>query len=83
MRKLRKLTNLKMKNPMIKKSNMQIASKQAGLKVKSASPRFNYYFKEADEPLEVEKEHVEKILKNPNFYEFGKVKKEGKNGSKS
>lgn len=57
---------------------VKIASKQAGLKAKSANPRFNYYFEKANEPVEVEEEHAKKILRNPTFYEVGKVKKGNK-----
>jgi hypothetical protein len=54
---------------------MKIASKVPGLRVRSSFPNFNYYFEEADVPLEVEESHTEKILKNSNFYESDKIPK--------
>ena len=51
---------------------MQICSKEKGLCVKSSFPKFKYRFKEANVPVEIEESHVEKILKNPTFYEAGK-----------
>ena len=62
---------------------MKIASKQP-CKLKSNSPKFNYKWKEADEPIEVKEEHTEKVLRNPNFYESNKeVKKEVKSTKKT
>ena len=38
------------------------------------NPEFKYFFHEADKPVEVEKEHAEKILKNDTFYKYTKEK---------
>lgn len=57
---------------------MKICSKQAGLTVKSSVPAFKYKFKKADDPIEVSKEHAEKVLRNKTFYEYGKTPKKSK-----
>ena len=54
---------------------MKIASKQPGLCVKSNYPKFKYKFPVADEPVEVDEDHVEKVLLNSNFYETNKSMK--------
>lgn len=59
----------------MKSEMVKIASIQGDIRAKSIEPRFNYFFKEADVPIEVNKEHVEKILKNKTFYEFEKRSK--------
>lgn len=58
--------------------SVNIASKQAGLRALSSEPAYSYFFEKSDMPVEVNKEHAEKILKNPNFYEY-----KGKNQIKS
>jgi Holliday junction resolvasome RuvABC DNA-binding subunit len=56
---------------------MKIASKRPGITVKSVKPNFKYQFKNPCEPVEINEEHAEKILKNSNFYIVSeKVKKE-------
>ena len=51
---------------------MKIACKQANVCIKSNNPKFKYRFKKAGDPVEVEEEHVEKILMNGDFYESDK-----------
>lgn len=51
---------------------MKIASKQKGVKIRSANPSFNYRFREADVPIDVPEEHAKKILRNPTFYKWDK-----------
>ncbi len=58
---------------------MKVASKQKGLTIKSTVPSFKYKFKKADDPVEMPKEHAEKVLRNSNFYEYGKAPKKTKN----
>ncbi len=60
---------------------MKIASYQSGLKISSVKPSFNYYFEEADEPIEVEEKHAKKLLQNDNFYESDKPIKLKKKGT--
>ncbi len=62
---------------------MKIASIQEGLTVKSRVPSFVYKFKKADEPIEMPKEHAEKVLRNGNFYEFGKSTKKPKKSAEN
>lgn len=53
---------------------MLVASKQGGVRIFSSNPSFNYFFQEANTPIEVEDSHVEKILRNLDFYIYkGKV----------
>ncbi len=47
---------------------MKVASKQSNICIKSNNPKFKYRFKQADIPLEVEDEHLDKILMNGDFY---------------
>lgn len=49
---------------------MKICSKQSGLVIKSNFPKFKYKFPKADEPVEVDEKHTDKILRNPTFYKF-------------
>lgn len=62
---------------------MKIASKQEGIKVKSAYPSFNYRFDKVDEYIEVLDEHAIKILKNPLFYSDDKSLNKEKQSKKS
>lgn len=58
---------------------MKIASKQGNVRVFSSNPSFTYFFKDADVPVEIQESHAEKILRNPDFYEFeGELPKETK-----
>ena len=57
-------------------NSVPICSKQPGILIVSSKPNFKYKFKQADEPLEVKKEHVDKVLANTNFYEFKETVKE-------
>ena len=58
---------------------INICSKQSGLRLYSSRPNFNYFFREADVPIEVQESHAKKILRNPDFYIFkGKVPKKTK-----
>ena len=54
---------------------VKICSKQPKICVKSSNPNFNYKFEKADEPLDVDNKHKEKILSNENFYEYKKSNK--------
>ena len=45
-----------------------IASRQAGLIVKSANPYYKYVFEKEGEPVKVAKSHVDKVLTNLTFY---------------
>lgn len=47
---------------------MKIACKQSNICIKSNNPSFKYKFKQSGVPLEVEDSHVEKILRNKDFY---------------
>ncbi len=47
---------------------MLVASKQGDVRIFSSNPSFNYFFQEANVPIEVEEAHVEKILRNLDFY---------------
>ncbi len=60
---------------------MKVASSQGGLTVKSSVPAFKYKFKKADDPIEMPKEHAEKVLRNKTFYEFGKATRKTKKAS--
>ncbi len=51
---------------------MKICSKQSGLVIKSNFPKFKYKFPKADEPIEVDEKHTDKILLNSTFYEYKK-----------
>lgn len=60
---------------MAKSDNVEICSKQAGIKAISLYPRYTYEFKEADKPVDVSVKHVKKLLRNPTFYEVSSAKK--------
>ena len=47
---------------------IKIASKLPGMRVKSFNPKFDYKFDKADVPLEMPKDHADKVLKNSNFF---------------
>ena len=51
---------------------MKIACVQSNICIKSNNPSFKYKFKESDITLEIEEPHVEKILRNKDFYESDK-----------
>jgi 5'-3' exonuclease len=48
--------------------SVKIASKQGNVRIKSMNPSFVYTFPDADIPIEVREDHVDKILRNKNFY---------------
>ena len=52
---------------------MKIASKSSNICIKSVNPHFKYRFKEAGVPISVEESHIEKILRNSDFYESDKA----------
>ncbi len=46
---------------------MLIECKESNICIKSHMPKFKYKFGKAGEPVEVHKDHIEKVLANPNF----------------
>jgi len=72
-----------MGNKTTKLSNIKIASKLPGIRVKSINPRFSYMYQEADVPFEMPQNHAEKILKNDNFYISDKDVKKTKKRAES